>query len=567
MKRPENLIYAVDEWPSLPKLAALSLQQVSLVSIYLVLLVIVLREAGASPIAARNTLSFAMIAMGMGVVLQGLWRGPVGSGFLAPPVLTAIYLKVSIAAAQVGGMPLVAGMTMAAGGFEALMSRFLHRLRRVFPPVVSGIIITAVGFEVGLVGFKQFLCVVDTLCTRDFRMHLIVSTLTVGTMMGLSVWGRGLLRLFGSLLGMLVGLAAAVLAGLISPQAWVELAAAPLVALPGVSHLAYAFDSSLLIPFLVAGLAACLRTIGVVTTCQRINDADWQKPERRSIRGGVLADGLGTAVSGALGVTGISTAISAVGASKASGATSRYIALGMGAWFLALACLPKLAAVFLAFPPAVLGGTLVFSGSLVVGGGLQLMAAGNLDTRKTFIIATSLILAVSHQVYRSFFAGLPPWLHEITGSMLSIATITAIVLNLIFRFGIRRNAKLSVAGTAGSWEAADQWLLAEGRDWGVNSGDLLQASESIKCAVALIQEAQLAEGPVELEISYDEVDLVLELSYRGNPVQAPAPQQQPVASGEETPLARDLLAAWHCVPLEPLAPKTGEANCRIRLVF
>lgn len=155
----------------------LSLQQVSLVSIYLVLLVIVLREAGASPLAARSTLSFAMIAMGMGVVLQALWRGPVGSGFLAPPVLTAIYLKVSIAAAQVGGMPLVAGMTMAAGGFEALLSLFLHRLRRVFPPVVSGIIITAVGFEEGLVGFKQFLCVVDTLCTHDFRMHLIVSTL------------------------------------------------------------------------------------------------------------------------------------------------------------------------------------------------------------------------------------------------------------------------------------------------------------------------------------------------------------------------------------------------------
>jgi hypothetical protein len=38
-------------------------------------------------------------------------------------------------------------------------------------------------------------------------------------MMGLSVWGRGLLRLFGSLLGaMLIGLAAAVLAGLISPR-------------------------------------------------------------------------------------------------------------------------------------------------------------------------------------------------------------------------------------------------------------------------------------------------------------------------------------------------------------
>jgi NCS2 family nucleobase:cation symporter-2 len=249
MKRPENLIYAVDEWPPLPKLALLGLQQVSLVSIYLVLLVIVLREAGASPPVARSTLSFAMIAMGIGAVLQALWQGPVGSGFLAPPVLSAIYLQVSLAAAKVGGLPLVAGMTMVAGGFESLLSRFLHRLRLVFPPVVSGIIITAVGFEVGLIGFKQFLCVVGTLCTRDFRLHLIVSTLTVGTMMGLSVWGRGMLRLFWALLGMLIGLAVAVVGGLISPQARLEVAAAPLVALPGVSHLGYAFDLSLLIPF------------------------------------------------------------------------------------------------------------------------------------------------------------------------------------------------------------------------------------------------------------------------------------------------------------------------------
>jgi hypothetical protein len=48
MKRPENLIYAVDEWPPLPKLALLGLKQVFLVTIYLVLLVIELREAGAS---------------------------------------------------------------------------------------------------------------------------------------------------------------------------------------------------------------------------------------------------------------------------------------------------------------------------------------------------------------------------------------------------------------------------------------------------------------------------------------------------------------------------------------
>ncbi len=567
MRRPENLIYAVDEWPPLPKLALLGLQQVSLVSIFLLFLVIVLREAGASPPVARSTLSFAMIALGIGAVLQALWRGPVGSGFLAPPVLTAIYLPVSLEAAKVGGLPLVAGMTMVAGGFECLLSPFLQRLRKLFPPVVSGIIITTVGFAVGLIGFKQFLCVVGTLSTRDFRLHLIVSTLTVGTMIGLSVWGRGMLRLFCTLLGMLIGLALAVVAGLISPQARLEVAAAPLVALPGVSHLGYAFNLSFLIPFMVGGLAAGLRTIGVVITCQYMNDADWQKPEPRSIRGGVLADGLCSVVSGALGVTGLSTAPVAVGASKASGATSRYIALAVGAWFLVLAFLPKLGAVFMAFPPAVAGGTLVFSGSILVAGGIQLMAAGNLDTRKTFIIGISLLLALSHQVFPSYFEGLSPWLHTLTDSMLSIATLTAIVLNLIFRLGIRRTAKLSVAGTASSWEAADQWLRRQGQDWGVTPEDLLQASESIKEALTLIQEGQMAEGPVDIEISYDDIDLVLELGYRGSLVQVPTPKQLPLDFGEKMPFAQGLLAAWHCVPPNPLTQKTREAHCHIRLVF
>jgi NCS2 family nucleobase:cation symporter-2 len=195
------------------------------------------------------------------------------------------------------------------------------------------------------------------------------------------------------------------------------------------------------------------------------------------------------------------------------------------------------------------------------------MAAGNLDTRKTFIIGTSLLLALSHQVFRAYFVGLPPWLHLLTGSMLSIATLTAIVLNLIFRLGIRRTAKLSVAGTASSWEVADQWLRRQGQDWGVTPEDLLQASESIKEALTLIQEGQLAEGPVDIEISYDEIDLVLELGYRGSLVQVPTPKQLPVDFGEKMPFARGLLAAWHCVPPNPLTQKTREAHCHIRLVF
>ncbi|MDD5703819.1 MAG: hypothetical protein PHU23_17435, partial [Dehalococcoidales bacterium] len=89
MKRPENLIYAVDELPPLAKLPILGLQQVALISIYLILLVIVLRHAGTPPELARQTISLGMIALGLGALLQALWKGPIGSGYLAPPVCSA----------------------------------------------------------------------------------------------------------------------------------------------------------------------------------------------------------------------------------------------------------------------------------------------------------------------------------------------------------------------------------------------------------------------------------------------------------------------------------------------
>ena len=62
----------------------------------------------------------------------------------------------------------------------------------------------------------------------------------------------------------------------------------PLIALPQVSHLSYAFDWQMVIPFAVTGLAAAMSATAVVTTYQRINDADWVRPDMTSISGGIF---------------------------------------------------------------------------------------------------------------------------------------------------------------------------------------------------------------------------------------------------------------------------------------
>ena len=85
-KRPEGLMYAVDEVPPWPRLVLLGIQHAALMAVYLVLIVIVVRDAGAPHHDSVSAVSLGMIAAAIAMMLQAIWRGPVGSGFLAAPV-------------------------------------------------------------------------------------------------------------------------------------------------------------------------------------------------------------------------------------------------------------------------------------------------------------------------------------------------------------------------------------------------------------------------------------------------------------------------------------------------
>src|SRR5215467_6704616 len=212
MARPEDLLYAVDELPPWPRLLFLGMQHTMLMSVYLVLIVIVFRRAGASHATTLNALSFGMIALAASTALQSIWKGPVGSGYLAPPVFSAIYIGPAVLAAGIGGLPAVFGMTMFAGLVEIGFAPLLRRLRGLFPPVISVLIIAIVGLQLGVIGIGDLLGV-EHIHRPTFHYHVMVGGLTLAIMCALSVWGRGIARLICSMLGIVIGMLVGVTAG------------------------------------------------------------------------------------------------------------------------------------------------------------------------------------------------------------------------------------------------------------------------------------------------------------------------------------------------------------------
>src|SRR4051812_28025478 len=182
--RPDDLIYAVDELPPWPRLLLLGAQQALLMSVYLVLVVLVFRRANADQATAMTAVSLGLVALAVAVTLQALRLGPIGSGYLAPPVFSAIYLAPALAAADAGGLPAVFGMTIFAALLELGLAPLVARLRHLFPATVSGLIVMVVGLELGIIGMRDVLAL-DQRHQPDFAVHVATACLTLGTMIGL----------------------------------------------------------------------------------------------------------------------------------------------------------------------------------------------------------------------------------------------------------------------------------------------------------------------------------------------------------------------------------------------
>jgi xanthine permease XanP len=519
-KKPANLIYDVDESPGIGSLVMLGLQHIFLLSVAFVFPVLIIDTIGGSNNDAQHLISMAMIVTGVATILQGLKRGPIGSGYLCPLLNGPAFLSASILAGKTGGLPLIFGMTFIGGLFEALFSRVAARMRAVFPAEVTGTIVTLVGIEVIPFGVRRFFGVDPTHPTLD-PLAVVVAMITLATMMGFTVWGKGKLRLYSVLIGMLIGYGISYFLGFIDADEIDKVSALPWISFPAIGSYGMTFSSALIIPFLVATLSSALKTMGDLSTCQKINDAGWKRPDMKSISKGILACASGNILSGFSGALGQSTSSSNVGLSIATGATSRTIAYATGGILILLAFLPKIASIFVIMPTPVMGASLVFSASFMVIAGIQIMLSRMIDARKTFVIGTSIVFGLSVDFIPGLYRNLPDWIQPFFQSSLSLGTLCAIILNIFLRIGISKTSRIELVPGVDSSDKIFTFMQRQGGLWGAMPDVISRAASGINETLESVTSSAKAQGPLKVAVSFDEFNLDVEMSYSGSPIVFP----------------------------------------------
>ena len=359
---------------------------------------------------------------------------------------------------------------------------------------------------------------------------LLVSGVTLVTMLALNVWGRGHLKMFSVLIGALVGDATSVGLGLSEFQPVVVGDGFSVLRLPRFDQVGYAFDAALVLPFAVVALAGTLNLIGDVSTAQKINNADWVRPEFRSLSGGLASNGVASIVSGLVGSPGINTLSSSVGLCGASGVTSRSVGYWIGAALVLCAFVPVVAGYLVATPEPVVGASLFFSSAFIFINGMQMITSRMLDTRKIFVIGFSFALAVMADIYHGVFATAPPLLQPIFGNALVLGTASAMLLNAILRIGVRQRELLRIASDDISRDAVEEFMSEHGARWAARHEIVERATFGVAQVLDVVGNRG---GDIEIEVSFDEFNFDVCVRYGGTAVAIP----------EVKPTAREIIAS------------------------
>lgn len=477
-RKPADIIYGVDDRPPFGVSLVLGVQHLFIAMMSLAYPVLITLEAGGSRTEASSVVSMSLIAMAVATGLQAIRWGPVGSGFLAPHITSAIYLAPSLLAARLGGLGLVFGMTLLSGVCMLFLSQLLRRFRKFFPSEVSGVVVLMVGLSMVPVAFQRLVGMDQSAAPSD-PAAWVVGLATLGAIITFTVIPLGRLRLYSTALGMGIGYLLAVSFGITDVDAIEAALDLPLVGVHRPPAAEISFSLAMVLPFLAAALASGIKDAGLVVTAQKLNDSRWKRPDTGSVSGGIVVSGLTNVVSGVIGGVGLGVSAGSVGLSVATGATSRMIATFVGVLLMALAFMPQATALVALMPSPVMGAGLLYVACHLVTSGAELITSRMLDVRRTYVIGLSLLGGVGAMALPEILPAGPTWARAILNSPLAVTTLLAVGLNLLMSAWISNRVTMVVEFGEATHDTITRFFDKQGAAWGARSDVVRRAAPAI----------------------------------------------------------------------------------------
>jgi xanthine/uracil permease len=567
MKRPRNLVYAVNERPPTAPMLVLGLQHAALSIVFLVYAAMVAKGAGFTLEQQQGMVVGTLLACGIGAILQGGFPR-LSSGLLLIPLSSPMFVIFAVPAGKLAGPDGVAALTMVGGLVQILVGLTFRRLRAFFPPEVCGVVVLMLGVSMVPHAFERIINMpsatmavfsapiaislgismvphafdklVETAATGVYLPSVITGLVTLATIIASTIWLKGSKRFFAMLIGCAAGYAAAATLGELGSFAEV-VGQASMVDLPQLRMPSLSLEPSFLAGYAIVAMIAAVDNMGVIISTDRLDDAEWSRPDVGQISRGVSSLGATTIFSSLLGGTHLGLSSTNIGLAFATGVTSRVVGITAGVIMAGIAFFPAALALVIAMPDPVLGGILAFAACYFIVAGAQLALSRMMSPRRMLVVGLPIATGIAVLTTSRLGEGMTGIAAILIHSPLMSASIVAIVLNALMRIGIAQKASITLVSGAGRHEQVEEALTEWGEMWGLKSATALHASSAVNQLLEAVSD--LAEGDIRLEARHDDVRLDLSVLYNGQPMAFPdrAPTADELMNDDD---AMGRMAGW-----------------------
>lgn len=375
-------------------------------------------------------IQMAMLFAGIATLFQTIGFGPVGARLPIMQGTSFAFVGVLAGIAATQGLGVALTSCIIGGLIHFALGSVIANIRYLFPPLVTGLVILAIGLYLVPVGIKY-----AAGGAADFQMaaesfgslmHWTVALTVIVVALGFKFMTKGILSNAAILLGLIAGYLVAFMFGMVNFAAvdkasWVT----------GLQTLPYGFEFNLgaVIGVTLVSIVSAVETVGDTSATAKAGAG--REATDEEISGATYADGLGTAVAGFFGGLPNTSFSQNVGIVGMTGIMSRHVVTIAGAIMVICGLVPKIGAIIASMPLPVLGGGVIVMFGMVAAAGLNVLSEIKMSRRNMIIIALSLSIGLGFNLVPSAVQYLPGIWKTLATSAVAPTAFLAIILNQI----------------------------------------------------------------------------------------------------------------------------------------
>jgi len=437
-----DLIYGLEDNPSVKDGMIAALQHLLAIIVGIITPTLIIGGVLGLGSEVPYLISMALIVSGVATFIQVKRIGPVGSGILSIQGTSFAFLGAILTAGfmvkKQGGGPdeilsTIFGICFFGAFIEMILSRFLHRLKKIITPVVTGTVVTLIGLSLVKVGITDMAGGKWLLDNKPelfgSAQNLSLAFLVLITVIVMNSSRNKYLRMGSIVIGLAVGYTVAAFMGLVNYSA---LKGLPLISVPIPFKYGFGFNFAAFIPVAFIYLITTIESTGDLTATSMVSGQPIEGDlyiER--VKGGVLGDGVNSAIAAVFNTFPNTTFSQNNGVIQLTGIASRYVGMYLAGFLVLLGLFPIIGAFFRSLPNPVLGGATIVMFGAVGAAGIRIIAASKIDRRDMIIMAVAFGMGFGVAYVPEFLGKAPKAIQQIFGSAITTGGLTALVLNTV----------------------------------------------------------------------------------------------------------------------------------------